>query len=154
MKILIDGDACRVLNTVEKIAKRYSIESHIYCNTTTNLHADCGAVVHIVEKGHDTADFALINNCEENDIVITNDIGLASMVLAKNAKVLTNTGIELNDTNIMLYLNSRYVKQTIRRKQKRLQIKGNLYGELSDAKDFKQQLINMIKIDTEHNNEQ
>ena len=45
-------------------------------------------------------DFALVNRVQPEDIVITQDYGLASMCLARRARVLNQNGLEYTARNI------------------------------------------------------
>lgn len=143
MKILIDGDSCRVLYTTEKIASKHNIPCHIYCNITTNITSNYSNI-HVVDCSKDAADFAITNTCDENDIVITNDSGLAAMILAKKGKVLNANGIQYTNNNILKFLNRRYVNSTIRHQTNRQQVKGRLYN-IEKSIDYKKSLTSLIE---------
>lgn len=123
MKIFIDGDACSVTSIAEEIASANGIECHIYCDTSRIIDSDYSQV-HIVDKGPNAVDFAIINSCKTNDIVITNDSGLAAIALARKCFVLNCKGAIYNDRNIMSYLNRRYIRQDAKRKSGRDQVNG------------------------------
>ncbi|MCR5330205.1 MAG: DUF188 domain-containing protein [Lachnospiraceae bacterium] len=63
----------------------------IYCDTTHDIHSDYSEV-HIIDKGADMTDFRILSDCETGDIVITNDGGLASMVLSKRGRAINTYG--------------------------------------------------------------
>lgn len=109
IKILVDGDGCGKISKIENIAKSFKIECHIYVNSNCGINPKYGTL-HISDCSKNAADFAIINNCSPSDIVVTNDSGLAAMVLAKNAVPLTTHGIIYTKENIMEYLNSRYIR--------------------------------------------
>lgn len=121
--IFIDGDACNVVKITEKIAQENSIPCHIYCDVCHELKSTYSEV-HIVEKGKNSADFAIINKCGPNDIVITNDSGLAAMVLAKNGIAINTKGFEYTKRNIMSYLTSRHIRSDASRKSSSYHVKG------------------------------
>lgn len=123
MQILIDGDSCNVISATEKIAKKKNIACHIYCDVTREIQSDYSEI-HLVDKGKDTADFAILNKCETNDIIITNDSGLAAMVLAKKAYAINSHGFEYTPENIMTYLNKRYMRKHEMCKTNKKQVKG------------------------------
>ena len=122
MQILIDGDACNVIELTEKVAKSKTIECHIYCDASRILESDYSEI-HIIEKGRDSTDFAILKKCGINDIVITSDSGLAAMVLAKKAYVLNPHGFEYTNENIMGYLNRRHTRKNLMRKTNRNQVR-------------------------------
>lgn len=123
MRIFIDGDACNVTKIIEEIASKNGIECHIYCNTTQQLESDYSEI-HIVDKSPDSVDFAIINACTEKDIVITNDSGLAAIVLSKKGIALNTHGLQYTNKNIMSFLNRRYIRRDAKRKTKRDQVSG------------------------------
>lgn len=59
-------------------------------------------------KGADSADFALVNRVQPGDIVVTQDYGLASMCLARRARVLNQNGLEYSADNIDALLERRW----------------------------------------------
>ena len=62
----------------------------------------------------DSVDFALANRVESGDLVVTQDYGLASMCLAKGARVLHQDGWEYTAYNIDALLFSRHEARKFR----------------------------------------
>lgn len=123
MKILIDGDACSKINTIEQIARRKGIPCHIYCDASRFIDSDYSEV-HIVDVGTNSADMAIIRYCGKKDIVITNDTGLAAMALTQGSAVLNNSGMEYTDSNILAMLTNRHIRKERQRKTGRDSIHG------------------------------
>ena len=73
-----------------------------------------GAETVIVDKGADSVDFALVNKAEAGDVVITQDYGLASMCLAKSARVLHQDGWEYTPYNMDALLFQRHASREYR----------------------------------------
>ena len=86
MTILIDADGCPVVNLTLQVAKRFSVPVTILCDTSHQIERE-GAQTLVFDKGADSVDFALVNRVKPGDIVVTQDYGLASMCLAKCARV-------------------------------------------------------------------
>lgn len=84
MKILVDADACPVIPTVERVAKKYDIPVTLLCDTNHVLESDYSEI-RIIGAGADAVDFALVNQCKRGDIVVTQDYGVAAMALGKGA---------------------------------------------------------------------
>ena len=143
IKILIDGDSCPVINITEKIASEKQLECHVYCDTSRIIQSDYSNV-HIVDKGFNSADFAIVSNCTKNDIVITNDSGLAAMILSMNGFVMTTYGMEYTKENIMYFLNNRYFRQNIKRKTNCKKISGILPKNKIKTMDSKDTLKYII----------
>ncbi len=114
MKILIDADGCPVTHIVLKEAACHGIEAVIYCDTS-HAFSDAEARVVTVSKGADSADFALVNDAESGDIIVTQDYGLAAMGLAKKAVPITQNGLIINESNIDTLLQSRHLTKRARR---------------------------------------
>ncbi len=84
MKLLIDADACPVVDLALSISSEYEIETILFCDTSHRIERD-NVITIMVPKGPDSVDFTLVNALSKYDIVITQDYGLAAMVLARGA---------------------------------------------------------------------
>ena len=113
MKILIDADGCPVVKQATKIAKENNIEVVIFCDTSHIINSDYAKII-TVSKGADSVDFALVNEVKSGDIVVTQDYGLAAMVLSKGGKAITQNGMIISDSNLGLLLTSRYESKKAR----------------------------------------
>ena len=91
MKILVDADACPVISIVEKIAKEHQIPVILFCDTNHILNSSYSEVI-TVSAGMDSADFALAAKCTKDDIVVTQDYGVAALILAKGARGIHQNG--------------------------------------------------------------
>lgn len=99
MKVLIDADGCPVVDITVRLCLQAGIPCLILCDTAHEIHHS-GAETHVFDKGSDSVDYALANRVNAGDIVITQDYGLASMCLAKKAKILHQDGWEYTQDNI------------------------------------------------------
>ena len=141
MRILIDADGCPVVKDSIEIAEKFNIESIIFCDTAHNFNQKNVEVV-IVSKGVDAVDFAILNNIQKGDIVITQDYGLASLVLSKNSYAINQSGMVYTDENIDELLYSRYISKKMRNSGARL--KGPKKRDKSQNIIFKENLENLI----------
>ena len=91
MKIYVDADACPVVAIVEQIAKEYEIPVTLLCDTNHVLYSDYSEVV-TVGAGADAVDFKLVSLCHKGDIVVTQDYGVAAMILGKGAYGIHQNG--------------------------------------------------------------
>ena len=114
MKILVDADSTKRIRQLISIAKRYKIPIQLYSDYSRRFVSDYAEIIYS-DISPESTDIALLNQCQKNDIVITNDIGLAGIALAKGAKVLHNSGRILTDQQIELDLTYRAMKQNMRR---------------------------------------
>ena len=119
MKVLIDADGCPVVDIAVALCRQESTECLILCDTSHCIEYD-GAQTLVFDKGADSVDFALVNLVRENDLVITQDYGLASMCLAKKARVIHQDGYEYTPQNIDALLAFRHEAAKLRRSGGRL----------------------------------
>jgi len=113
MRILIDGDGCPVVDIAVSVSQSYGVECLILCDTAHEIHRD-GAQTLTFDKGADSVDFALANRVRAGDLVITQDYGLASMCLARGARVLHQDGWEYTQWNIDALLLERHAARKVR----------------------------------------
>lgn len=114
MKIYIDADGCPVVKESIKIAQKYKVEIILVSNTSHMWFEDYAQIV-TVEKGKDRADFEIVARMSENDIIITQDYGLAAMVLPKTPYVINQNGWIYNKNNIETLLFTRHIAAKERR---------------------------------------
>ena len=93
MTILIDADGCPVVDLTLRIAGKKGVPVVILCDTSHRIERE-GAQTLVFDKGADSVDFALVNRVKPGDLVVTQDYGLASMCLARCARVLNQNGLE------------------------------------------------------------
>lgn len=113
MKILIDADGCPVVKQTIEIAKLNNIEVVIFCDTSHIINNDYAKTI-TVSKGADSVDFALVNQVAKDDIVVTQDYGLAAMVLSKGGKPITQNGMIISDSNLTMLLTTRHESKKAR----------------------------------------
>lgn len=112
--VLIDADGCPVVGLTIRICKGHSVPVLILCDTAHRIERD-GAETLVFDKGADSVDFALVNRVRAGDIVVTQDYGLASMCLARRARVLNQNGLEYTSDNIDLLLDRRWQNKKLLR---------------------------------------
>lgn len=133
MKIIIDADACPVNNICIDFAKKYNIEIHLFFDTSHQFESDY-AKIHICDKGNDSVDYEILKIIAKDDLVVTQDYGLASLVLSKNAMAINQNGLVYNNNNIDTLLQTRYIGQKMRKAG--LRTKGPSKRTIDDDKKF------------------
>ncbi len=113
MKVLIDADACPVVDIAVGLCREFGMQCLLFCDTAHEMQRE-GAQTLVFDKGADSVDYALVNRVEPGDVVITQDYGLASMCLAKNARVLHQDGWEYTAYNIEALLFQRHASREYR----------------------------------------
>ena len=117
MTIYIDADACPVTRIAEVIARKHGIPMMLLCDTNHVLTSNY-STVKVIGAGADAVDFALINLCRREDIVITQDYGVAALALGKGAKAIHQSGKWFTDDNIDGLLMDRHLAKKARRSGK------------------------------------
>jgi len=108
MKILVDADACPARNIVIKVAKEFNLEVLMFVDTSHILEDGYSRII-TVGQGKDAVDIALINHTEKGDIVVTQDYGVASMALGKQAYAINFNGLIYDANNIDRLMFERYL---------------------------------------------
>ncbi|HHZ01656.1 MAG TPA: hypothetical protein GX396_01775 [Tissierellia bacterium] len=115
MRIIIDGDACpqTVKEICEKAAREFGIDLIIVVDIDHYIVSDFQVIV--VEQGRDSVDYKIVQIFKPGDILITQDYGLASLVLGKASAIIHTSGFFINKNNIDTLLQSRYISERIRK---------------------------------------
>lgn len=141
MKIVIDADGCPVVHLSLKIAEKFHVPCVIVCDTA---HAfDVSAKVITVSKGADSADFQIVNLIAPQDIVVTQDYGLAAMCLARNAQVVNQNGLIFTQQNIDSLLFSRHIHK--KQRMAGVHLKGSKKRIKMQNENFETALIHLIQ---------
>lgn len=123
MKILVDADACPAVKLAENVAKEKDIPIILICDNSHVMSSDYAQVI-IVDKGSDSADFALMGKSSRGDIVVTQDYGVAAMALGKGVYVIHQSGKEYTNENIDQMLFERHMSKKARRSSSKFHGKG------------------------------
>lgn len=143
MKILVDADACPVISQVEKVARKYAIPVILLCDTSHILQSDYSRVV-MVDRGAESVDIVLVNNCKKGDIVVTQDYGVAAMVLGKRAYAIHQSGRWFTNDNIDEMLFSRHIAKVMRKSKKKFNLKAGKKRSSRDNVRFEQSFESLI----------
>ena len=114
MQILVDADACPVKQIIVRLAKERSIPVTMLIDTAHELNDGYSRII-TVDKQADSVDFALMSLLTRDDIVVTQDYGLAAMVLGKGAKAISQNACVYTNDNIDKLLMERHLGQKVRR---------------------------------------
>lgn len=142
MKIIIDADGCPVVDITIKVAKALKLEVIIICDTSHNFNKENIETI-VVSKGFDSADFAIVNKVEKGDVVVTQDYGLAAMILAKSAYAINQNGMVYNNENIDQLLFTRHISKKVRDAGGRT--KGPKKRQKEDNIRFEESLVSLCK---------
>ena len=117
-KLVIDADACPVTREAISIARSHGMRVLLVANHNQSFakyEGRTGVDTLNVGTGADSADFAIIERLEPGDVVVTQDIGLAAMVLGRGAAALSPRGRIFYLTTIDAELAVRHAEKKLRR---------------------------------------
>jgi hypothetical protein len=142
MKILVDGDACPVKENISEVSARYKIKVIIFISTAhwTVNREDVEYIT--VDSNYQEVDMKIVNQVKSGDIVITNDYGLASLVLAKRASAISFDGRVFTRDKIDYLLAKRHLAAKLRRQGSYIS-KQSKYSK-EDREKFEVNLIELI----------
>ena len=112
--IYIDADACSVKKETYKVAVRHGWPVRVVANQYIQTPRTPLIVCIMVGKGEDVADDWIAERSGMGDVVITNDIPLASRCLEGGARVLGQKGHEFTPESIGDALAGRELSQNLR----------------------------------------
>lgn len=144
MKILVDADACPVVSIVERTAKKYEIPVILLCDTNHVLQSDYSEVK-VIGAGADAVDFALVGLCRKGNMVVTQDYGVAAMILGKGAYGIHQSGKWYTNENIDQMLMERHISKKARRSKSKHHLKGPAKRTTEDDIRFEESLERLIQ---------
>ncbi|WP_082686877.1 DUF188 domain-containing protein [Bacillus sp. FJAT-27445] len=114
--VYVDADSCPVKEEIAQLASDFSVPAIFvasYAHATSNpLYLQWEW--RYVDSDREAADLFIMNHAKKGDIVITQDIGLASTLLLKGVYVLSPRGILFEEKDIQTALDIRYIKSKAR----------------------------------------
>ncbi len=153
--IIVDADACPVTAEALTVARKHGLPALIAGNSTQNLarhirrsdpRENTGGFwvdTLAVGVGADSADFAIIERLMPGDIVVTQDIGLAAMVLGRRAHAIGVRGRVYSLATIDMDMEIRHQEKKVRRQGGR--IKGPAAFTDEDREHFAASLERLVK---------
>lgn len=115
MRILVDADACPVKDEIKRAAATVGVPVVLVSSYDHILREEAGVQVVRVDRGKESADLYIVNHLRAGDLVVTQDYGLAALVLAKRAHALSERGVVYDADNIELLLDRRHISAKVRR---------------------------------------
>ncbi|OKL42372.1 YaiI/YqxD family protein [Pseudovibrio exalbescens] len=113
-QIYVDADSCPVKAEVYRVAERFGLFVFVVANAFMNVPRDPDIRLVVVSEGPDEADNWIAERAGPGDLVITQDIPLASRCLNAGAAVLSPKGKEFDANSIGMALATRNLKEDLR----------------------------------------
>jgi uncharacterized protein YaiI (UPF0178 family) len=115
VKIYIDADGAPWRNFVIERGRKHGILVVIVADYSHVIPPAEGVERVVVDGGADAADYAIVNRVHVGDLVITQDVGLASLVLPQGAAVISPRGFEFTEGSMDGRLARRWLHGRIRK---------------------------------------
>lgn len=128
---MIDADACPDLDRIIAFIKTVGLETILFCDTAHTIEREAVETV-VVSKGADAVDFSILKRMGNEDLVITQDYGLAAIVLAKKGLAIHPNGWLYTPENIDGLLMQRHLHQKARKAGHRTKGSGKRDHQISD----------------------
>lgn len=100
MRIFVDGDACPVKEEIVAIARKKKVEVIFVVSMAGYSQRGEEITQILVDSFPQAVDIAIVNRMEAGDVVVTQDYGLALLVLGKRGRAISPRGYIFNDDNI------------------------------------------------------
>ena len=115
-KIWIDADAVpkKIKEILLKTAEHRFVPMTFVANYAVDIPRWKWVQRHVVDSGFDKADDWIVEQCQENDLVITADVPLAARVIEKGAEAITPRGRSLDKESIKESLSFRNFSEDLR----------------------------------------
>jgi len=143
MKIVVDADACPVKAEIAETAGALNVPAVMVSSYNHRLPDYPGVTNVQVDASDQSADLYIANRIARGDVLITGDYGLATIGLAKGARVLSPRGMLYTDENIDRLLEERHYSAKRRRAGGRT--KGPKPFTAEDRNRFQQVLTKVLR---------
>lgn len=147
MKIYVDADACPVKENAIAVAREAGIPLFLvksYAHFSIDDEPE-GVKTVYVDTGAEAADYKIMQMAQKDDIIITQDYGLASLGLAKGCQVIHHKGFAYTSENIDQLLDTRYMSAMARKSGQRT--KGPKAFTQEDRTTFEKLLREIVRKD-------
>lgn len=118
VNIYVDADACPVKHEIIHLANTYNASATFVASYSHVPNETNGAKWVFVDTYKEAADLYILNLARQGDIVVSQDTGLASMLVNRGVYVLSPRGKLYNDQEMETILHLRYLSAKERRSGK------------------------------------
>lgn len=114
--IWIDADACpkAIKDIIYRASSRLQIPVILVANSYMNIPQHPLVSIIQVAQGDDVADKYIVENCKITDVIVTQDIPLAALIIKKGAYAINSRGELYTEDNIHERLATRDLMKELR----------------------------------------
>ena len=144
MEIFVDADASPVKKEIIEVAGEFDLPVTLVASVAHHSTAELPENVQqiYVDSSPEAADYKIIRLADPGDLVITQDYGLASLLLGNKVYVLHHSGRQISADNIDYLLARRYYSAQAR--QAGMKTKGPQAFTAEDRRCFKRALNDFL----------
>ncbi|MEB1807591.1 MAG: YaiI/YqxD family protein [Bacillaceae bacterium] len=140
--VYVDADSCPVKDEILEIAKSFNFEVVLVSSYSHNIQSEQAKVVR-VDSDKEAVDLFIMNHAKGNDVVITQDHALASILVGRGLSVLSPRGKIFSEDEMITILQLRHWSQKQRRSGNKT--KGPKAFKPSDREHFCANLRKILK---------
>ncbi|HJV45625.1 MAG TPA: YaiI/YqxD family protein [Bacillota bacterium] len=108
--LYVDADANPVKTIIAEEAEKHQVQAIFVCSFANHFGPPSPASQLVtVDKSYQSVDMYIVNKVKRGDLVVTDDYGLASLVLARGCLAISSRGKEYTNHNIDQLLMSRHL---------------------------------------------
>lgn len=114
--LFVDADSCPVKEEVIRFTEEYNIKT-VFVSSYAHIVSNPNPLIEYitVDCEREEVDLYLMNHVQKEDVVITQDHALASILITRGAITLSPRGVEYTEGNISLLLDARHFSSKQRR---------------------------------------
>jgi uncharacterized protein len=116
MKIWVDADSCPrpIRDIILRAAQRLCVPAVFVANKPLLIPHSPHISTVLVGKGSDVVDAYIVEHANANDLVVTQDIPLAALLVPQSISVISPRGDRYQESNINEYLANRNLMEELR----------------------------------------
>ncbi|SDC31687.1 YaiI/YqxD family protein [Shouchella lonarensis] len=141
--VYVDADSCPVKEEIISLCETYECDVVFVCSYAHDLNAPAHIKIVQVDCHKEAVDLYILAAVKETDVCVTQDYGLASLLLMKGVYVVSPRGHRYDEKTMDEMLQSRYLSQKERRSGKK--VRGGPKKFTAIERDrFKQNLASLL----------
>ena len=115
MKIFVDADSCPVKKEIISLANEYHLSVFFVASYKHQPDEEIGGIWKYVDSNFQEVDLFIVNHMQKGDLLITQDIGLASLAISKGGYAFSPRGKQFSESEMPFVLELRHLQAKARR---------------------------------------
>lgn len=142
-RVFVDADACPVKEEIVQLSKLHRADVFFIASYSHVANNDQLQWIY-VDSRQEEVDMYIVNHVEKNDVVVTQDHGLASLLSGRGVYVLSPRGKPFVESEMMSVLHARFLSAKQRRAGGRVKGPGKMTKE--DRRRFRESFEKILSI--------